>query len=193
MKKPDVLVLNKGYVPVHIIDWTRAMSLIYQQHARPLDRDLIVYNYNDWVSLSNVRDDYPYVKTIHNKIFIPEIIVLKEFNRLPLRDVKYSRQTLFQRDHFKCAYCGKKFDKNTLTIDHVIPRHLGGKTTWENTVTACRECNFKKGGKLLSEINMQLLIPPKKPRWISPVSGNSRHYECKSWLLFLDKTLIDND
>lgn len=191
MKKPDVLVLNRSYIPIHIIDWGKAMSLIYQETSRPLDRDLITYSYEDWLVFSQNNEEYPLVKTIKYAVAVPEIIVLRDYDRLPIRDVKYSRQTLFQRDHFKCAYCGGHFDKRALTVDHINPRDRGGKTTWENTITACKACNMKKGNKTLAQAGMKLLYHPRKPKWISPIAGLKKEHPCKSWQKFLDRTLVD--
>ena len=191
MKKPDVLVLNRSYIPIHIIEWGKAMSLIFQETSRPLDRDLLTYTYADWLAFSCNNADYPMVRTIKYAVAVPEIIVLRDYDRLPIRDVKYSRQTLFQRDHFKCAYCGEHFDRKTLTVDHIMPRDRGGKTTWENTITACKPCNMKKGNHTLAQAGLKLLYHPRKPKWISPISGLKKEHPCKSWLKFLDRTLVD--
>ena len=69
----------------------------------------------------------------------------------------FTRFNLFLRDSFLCQYCG---DPQELTFDHVIPRRLGGQTTWENVITACAPCNLRKGGKLPKEAGM---IPRQKP------------------------------
>ena len=42
-------------------------------------------------------------------------------------------------------YCMQQFSADKLSLDHVVPRARGGKLVWTNTVTACFECNFKKG------------------------------------------------
>jgi 5-methylcytosine-specific restriction endonuclease McrA len=188
-KKPDVLVLNKSFIPIHIITWQKAMSLIYTESARPLDRDFVVYDYSDWLSFSNRQHDYPQVATTNDDIAVPEIIVLRRYNKLPQREVKYSRQTIFQRDDSKCAYCNKKFDKKELTIDHIMPKSKGGKSTWMNTITSCRKCNFKKGDKLLENTNMHMYFKPKKPKWISPFTNVGKNHPCKSWKVFLERPL----
>ena len=191
MKKPDVLVLNRSYIPVHIVVWGKAMSLIYQETARPLDREYVTYSYEDWLHFTYISTDYPVVRTVNYEIAIPEIIVLKEFNKLPYRDVKYTRQTLFQRDHYRCAYCGRQFSRDVLTVDHIVPRDKGGRSTWENTITACKSCNARKSNKMLHEVKMKMLYQPKKPKWNSPLSHVKKGHPCKSWHTFLDKTLVD--
>ena len=190
-KKPDVLVLNRNFTPVHIVTWQKAMSQLIQENARAIDHDYIVYEFEDWLLFSELDETYPKVLTVKHKISLPEIIVLKYYDRLPYRDVKYSRQTLFQRDNYTCAYCGSVFDRKDLTVDHVVPRVQGGKTHWKNTVTSCFPCNARKAGRTPEEAKMPLLIPLKAPKWTSPLSKISRHSSCKSWTKFLDKTLVN--
>lgn len=190
-RKPDVLVLNRSYIPIHIVTWQKAMSLIIQESARPLDRDFITYDLSDWFEFSNLYDNYPKIHTVRYNICIPEIIVLKQYDQLPVRDVKYSRQTLFQRDKFKCAYCGKKFDKKSLTVDHITPRSHGGHSNWSNTVSSCSECNRKKADRTPEQAGMKLLIKPRKPVWMSPLCEIQPNHPCKSWLKFMDRTLVD--
>ena len=66
----------------------------------------------------------------------------------------------FLRDKFSCQYCGSR---NELTFDHLLPRSKGGKTNWENVVTACSNCNVQKGGRLLEKSGMRLAIKPFAP------------------------------
>lgn len=193
MKLPDVLVLNKGFIPIHIIEWQRCMSLIAQGAARALDNDFVSYEFEDWLVFSTMSDAFPPIHTVNRRILLPEIIFLKNYNKLHNKDVKYSRQTLFQRDQFICGYCGQKFEKGKLTVDHIIPRSRGGKTTWDNTVTACTTCNGLKADKLLHEAKMELLHKPKKPSWLGPFQHARPHRVCKSWNKFMERPLFDTD
>lgn len=170
MKKlPDVLVLNKSYAAIHIIDWRKAISLVYQDAARAMDHEYVVYEFNDWLKFSDkFCGKLPTVETTSRKIVVPEIIVLKKYDKLPIRDVKYSRQSLFQRDNNKCGYCGGVFPRKELTIDHIIPKSKGGKTTWDNTVAACFKCNSRKADKTVEEAGMNLQFKAKKPKWYIP-------------------------
>jgi 5-methylcytosine-specific restriction endonuclease McrA len=191
-KKPDVLVLNKSYVAIHIVDWKKAMSLICQDSARPMDRDFVSYSFADWMLFSDTnKNDYPTAGTVNRKIAIPEIIVLRKYDKLPSRDVKYSRQTLFERDHFTCGYCGKIFDKKELTVDHIVPRSQGGTTTWKNTITACFPCNSTKADKTPEQAKMKLKFKPGKPVWFSPLNDIKPDHPCKSWVHFSGRTLVD--
>lgn len=190
MKKPDVLVLNRNFTPIHIITWQKAMSLLIQESARAIDHDYIVYDFEDWLVFSELDSTYPKVLTVKHKISLPEIVVLKFYDRLPYRDVKYSRQTLFQRDNFRCAYCGNSFAKHDLTVDHIVPRAQGGRTHWMNTVSSCTPCNARKADRTPEEAKMPLFFKPKKPKWVSPLSKITKEHPCKSWNKFLDKTLV---
>jgi 5-methylcytosine-specific restriction endonuclease McrA len=76
--------------------------------------------------------------------------------------VKLSRREVFARDRQTCQYCGAV--SRDLTIDHVVPKHRGGRHEWENLVAACRNCNHRKGSKTLSEVRMHLLREPRAPR-----------------------------
>lgn len=164
---------------------------MFQESARALDRDLITYDYVDWLSFSQNDIDYPIIHTVNRRIAVPEIIILKYYDKLPMRDVKYSRQTLFQRDRHICAYCGKVFDRNDLTVDHILPRAQGGKTTWDNTVAACFPCNSVKADRTPEQAGMHLKFKPKKPSWFSPLTNIKVNHPCKTWQKFMYKTLVD--
>jgi 5-methylcytosine-specific restriction endonuclease McrA len=190
-KKPDVLVLNKSGIAVHLISWQKAMSLMFQESVRILDREFINYEYPDWVVFSEMyADAYPTIGTVTGKIAIPEIIILKKYDSLPTRDIKFSRMSLVDRDKHTCAYCGGVFDKKKLTIDHIIPRAQGGKTTWMNTITACFTCNNVKANRTPEQANMHLRFKPRKPEWFSPFNNLKPDHPCKSWNHFMDKVTI---
>ena len=189
-KKNDVLVLNRAYIPIQIIEWQRAMSLLIQDAARPLDRNLDVYDFDTWLSFSSLNEDYPKISTIRYKIALPEIVVLRKYDKLPIRDVKYSRMSLFERDRYTCCFCNQKFPKLQLTVDHILPRSKGGTTSWMNTITSCKPCNSLKADRTPEQAHMKMHFKPKKPMWISPVSKMGDNHPCKSWLKFLDRVLV---
>ena len=64
---------------------------------------------------------------------------------------KEIRRKVFQRDDFTCQYCGRKGTADTLHLDHIMPRALGGTNDMDNLVTACPECNIRKGAQDLSD------------------------------------------
>jgi len=186
---PDCLVLNKGWIPIHIVSWQKAISLIYQEKCKALDKDYLSYAYDDWkaFSIANAKN-YHILHNINYPLALPEIIVSISFDRLPDRQVKYSRQNIFARDKFRCMYCGKQFQRKELTLDHVYPKSKGGRTTWSNTVSSCYSCNQKKANLTLEEAHMRLKFKPKKPKWFSPLDGvNVKTHPCKSWKHFMDR------
>jgi 5-methylcytosine-specific restriction endonuclease McrA len=87
---------------------------------------------------------------------VPAILILNEYMK-PKSSVRYSKQNVFLRDLYKCQYCGTDVNKRTATLDHVLPTSHGGKTTYENTVTACGHCNSNKG-------NNKKIVPKKAPQ-----------------------------
>lgn len=202
MKFHDTLVLNKHWIPIHVITWKKSMSLIYQESAHALDRDYINYTFKDWLefSLKNA-ENYMKVHTPSLAIAVPEIIVLTKYDKLPARDVKYSRENVLHRDKYRCQYCGIKVGDQIktdivfqtlhvkdLTIDHVIPRSKGGNSTWPNVVTCCRACNSIKADRTPVQAGMRLIRNPVKPQWLNPVTNaRGRTQICVSWRKFMDK------
>ena len=141
--------------------------------------------------MTSTRDDpdMELVRTISCSFGIPEIIVLSIFDRLPKKDVKFTRQNVFERDEYTCQYCGKNFEGRDLNLDHVIPRDKGGKNSWENIVTSCIRCNTRKANKLPHEAGMFALKEPKAPRWrpfMCLAEKAARRRGRDSWRHFLD-------
>lgn len=138
-----VLVLNANFEPINVCNTRRAINLMLMGKA-----DMVK---NGRGIIRTVSRDYPR----------PSIIRLAYYIRRPRMRVALSRKEIFRRDNFTCQYCGKQ--TGHLTVDHVLPRRLGGQNTWENVVAACPSCNHKKGGSRLSETNMHLLRKPQEP------------------------------
>jgi len=194
MRFNDILVLNKIWIPVYIVDFKKTMSLIYTGNAHALDRDYYTYDYDSWLDFT-IKDaeSHPYQKihTTQLAIALPEIIVLTKFDKLATRDIKYSRENVFTRDKNKCQYCGKHFNNKEMTIDHVVPKAKGGKSHWSNVVAACKACNGKKADKMLHECGMKLIKLPRKPQWFNPLTKFAgKEHPCKSWDKFMDKVEI---
>ncbi len=91
----------------------------------------------------------------------PSVVRITYLIRRPRPMVKLTRREVFIRDRHTCQYCGSH--GRDLTLDHVIPRHRGGRHEWENLVSACRLCNHRKGGRSLEEAHMRLLHQPYRP------------------------------
>ncbi len=139
----EVLVLNANFEPIHVCDLRRAINLILSEKA-----DLVL---NGRGVIHSARSSYP----------LPSIIRLNHMITRPRIQLKLTRREVFRRDSYTCQYCGKKTGE--LTIDHVIPRHLGGPHSWTNVVAACSSCNHHKGGRTVVEAGLHLLKPPKEP------------------------------
>src|SRR6516164_2680381 len=186
----QVLVLNRLWQAVNICSARRAFSLVYAGHAEIVSSDeannFSTHDFESWRDLSANAPEHEVVTTISFKIRIPRVIVLLVFDRLPKKEVKFTRHNVFERDKNTCQYCGQVFDRSELNLDHVVPRDRGGTTTWENVVCSCVACNTRKGNRLPREAHMSLIRKPKKPRW-HPLSAfvlGPQHDA--SWKRFVD-------
>jgi len=185
-----VLVLNRLWQAVNTCSVRRAFTLLYAGHAQVVSQDdsnnFLTHDFESWQDFSKDNPEPEMVKTISLSVRIPKVIVLLLFDRLPKKEVKFTRHNVFERDSNTCQYCGKIFDRTELNLDHVIPREKGGQTTWENIVCSCIPCNTKKGNKLAHDAGMHLVRKPKRPRWRPFINISvSRHYH-ESWKHFLD-------
>lgn len=167
-----VLVLNRNWQAVNIIGVRRAFSLLWQDHARVINTfsgDFAPMTAEEWLGFSMSPGDLPagaeYVRTIRMHIILPKIVLLNDYDRLPIAEVKFNRQNIFERDNYTCQYTGRVFRAKDLTLDHVIPRDRGGRTSWENIVTCSRDVNSRKGNRLPHEAGLRLIRKPERPRW----------------------------
>jgi 5-methylcytosine-specific restriction endonuclease McrA len=126
--------------------------------------ELTLHHFQDWADL-RLPEGCPSVRTVTRQIFVPEIVVLDRYDKIPRRSVPFNRRNLFHRDRFRCQYCGVRSDAKELTIDHVRPRVHGGVSTWENCVIACIPCNRRKSHRTLDEAGMRLIRDPARPSW----------------------------
>lgn len=186
----DVLVLNRSFFAIQVINWQRALTLVYLDHARVVDEEYKTYTFEDWRELSAAIQESPsgYIRTPTFKIAIPEVICLRYFDGLPKSEVKFTRRNIYEHFGYRCSYCGHKFSSAELNLEHVIPRSRGGKTDWANVVTACIVCNLRKGNRLPDEAGMKLLIKPTKPKWrVSAALAIRPGFKIKaSWQRFID-------
>ena len=147
----DTLLLNANgmplsHIPLSVIGWQTALRLVY------LDKVRILKEYDEWV-----------IRSQHLEIKVPSIVMMTEQVKWS-KQLKYSRSNVFLRDDFTCqlqstSRCRDRHGKaklSELTIDHVVPRSRGGKTSWTNVCTSCKECNASKG-------NDETIVPKKKP------------------------------
>jgi len=141
-----VLLLSKSYQPIAFCDVKRAIILVYLEKAEAVEfRELDM------------------IRGISNNFPCPSIIRLKNNNRSNVK-IPLNRKNILKRDGFKCVYCG---NTSNLTIDHIVPKSKGGKSSWENLVAACIDCNNKKDDKFLHEIGMVLKTIPRIPNKIA--------------------------
>ncbi|MFP4502932.1 MAG: HNH endonuclease [Candidatus Hydrogenedentota bacterium] len=188
MLNGHVLVLNKSWVAVTVATARRALILLYQGHARAVHpRDYSLYDFDAWCDLSLHSNGHGrYVHTPAIRIRLPEVILLSTFNGFVRREVPFTRRNIFTRDDHRCQYCGKRFPKQELTIDHVTPRSRGGGDTWENLVLACVRCNVRKGNRTPEEANMPLIRKPARPRWLPKLGTRLPEHDLLTWQRFVD-------
>jgi 5-methylcytosine-specific restriction endonuclease McrA len=164
-----VLILNQDYRALTICSVEKAFVLVYLNKAEMVAQahDLCIH-------------------TISKTFAMPSIIRLFNYVNLPYRGVVLTRHNVFKRDGGKCQYCGTHQD---LTLDHVLPRSRGGKSSWENLVTACRSCNSRKGDRLPIEAKMPLKKPPFKPTFLVFLRDYSGNIDEK-WEPYLSKNKV---
>jgi 5-methylcytosine-specific restriction endonuclease McrA len=189
------LVLNESYKVVSVISWQRAVTLLYSKSAETVmywdaaKQDFTYYEYERSVSNSDKRFVYR----------IPSIIRLLKSTVIPKKYLpKFSKINVFYRDNFECQYCGltpvpksndkkkKESSKLFLTIDHVLPVSRGGKTTFDNCVCACSDCNRSKSNKTPEEAKIKLKRKPSAPSYevLAKRRMTKKHFP-EAWLGYM--------
>ena len=165
------LVLNAdfrplSYYPLSLWPWQETVKAVF------LDRVDVVSTYD------------AVVRSPSFEMALPSVVALKTYvaqDRTPA----FTRFNLFLRDSFACQYCGSGED---LTFDHVTPRSRGGRTSWENIVTACAPCNLRKGGRTPREAQMLPARAGRRPTMFELQDAGRRfppHHLHQSWLDYL--------
>ena len=166
MTNSPVLVLNQNYEPLNVCRARRAIVLLWRGKAEVLE------NNSDTMRSPSLT------------IAVPSVIRLVYFIKRPRVQRKLSRREIFLRDNYTCQYCGQH--TKDLTIDHVIPRHLGGQHVWENVVSACKACNQRKAGRSPKSAGMKLLRQPFQPPALGyrvVQEGADKHPEWQKYVL----------
>lgn len=192
----SVLVLNRQYMAVHVINVRRAFGLLVNKIAEVIHIEDGVYgnyDFDSWREISELRAEFKqecpdedWIRSINFEVCVPRVLRLLHYDRLPKQRVRLNRRNVFARDENRCQYCNKRFPTNELSLDHVLPTCRGGETSWENLVCACVKCNVRKGGRTPKEAGMKLAKQPIRPKR-SPLMtiklGNPKY---ASWKTFLD-------
>jgi 5-methylcytosine-specific restriction endonuclease McrA len=185
-----VLVLNRLWQAVNVCTVRRALTLLFEGRAQAVlsnpDGSYRTLTFHEWRDLSAQEPGDESVCTVSFRIRVPRVILLLLFDRMPRKEVKFTRHNIFERDRNTCQYCGQVFDRIDLNLDHVIPRDRGGPTSWENVVCSCIACNTRKANRTPLEAGMTLVRKPKRPKWrpFVQVSFGFPHHD--SWKHFLD-------
>ena len=140
----NVILLDNSFMPIDVICWKRAIKLIIRGKVEAFGNNFIT------------------IKTMTSEFLVPKVLrlinVVRNFYR---RSVTFGKRNVFIRDNYTCVYCGVKMRKPTL--DHIIPKSRGGKSTFDNVVTCCPSCNTKKNDRTPSEANMYMKVRPVQP------------------------------
>ena len=147
-----VLVLNASYEPINVCAARRALVLLLKGVA---------------------AEEEPSALAVHSTtrvVSVPSVIRLLEYRRIPRQTRSLSRKNILARDRHTCQYCTRTYPANDLTLDHVVARSRGGKSTWENLVACCRRCNNRKGDRMPEEAGMKLM---GRPRPFTPHTSRS--------------------
>lgn len=190
--KHKTLVLNRLWQAVNVVGMQRAFGLLLQNNAQVIntsDNSFQVMDSSAWLDYSARQvpgEDEAYVQTVCLRIRVPKVLLLRKYDRLPVQEVRFTRDNIFERDQHRCQYCGGSFPADHLNMDHVIPRAKGGRTSWENIVTACIPCNARKANRLPHQANMHLIKKPSRPRWRPFVSSLIDQKYDSDWNHFLN-------
>lgn len=163
----EVLLLNNNYEPLNVCTVMRAVGLMIKGKAEVLHNNGHV------------------VHTGRSEFHAPSVLRLRYHVKRPVPQLRLSRHSVLARDHYMCQYCGTTGKE--LTLDHVVPRRLGGKHTWDNVVACCRRCNLRKADKLLHQSHMKLMREPRRPRYIPYISLTNylRAQSREEWMQYL--------
>jgi hypothetical protein len=190
----SVLVLNKHYAAVRVISARRAFCMIFKEIAEIVsveDSQYLSYDFDSWRELSELRAryeraDHEWVRCVRFELAVPRIIRLLFYDRLPRVNVRFTRRNIYARDANHCQYCGRRFPTSELSLDHVVPRSLGGASDWANVVCSCVRCNVRKGGRTPKQAHMKLIREPVKPRRSPIIALRLGSEKYSSWKQFLD-------
>ncbi len=190
----SVLVLNRFYMAVHVINVRRALALLCRELAEVIHVEqgqYANYDFDSWREVSELKAAFKephedWIQSVNFQLQVPRVIRLLFFDRIPRQTIRFNRRNIFARDGNQCQYCGRHFPTSELSLDHVVPRSRGGLASWENIVCACVNCNVKKGGRTPHEAHLRLIRPPTKPKRSPLLTVKLGNPKYESWKTFLD-------
>ena len=161
----SVLVLNNTYEALNTTNIARAVRLVFAGKAEVLHAKGM---------LRSEKREFP----------LPSIIRMLYFVARGRKRVPLTKKNVLLRDEYECGYCSAKGDRGTMTVDHVVPRSQGGRSTWDNLVAACAPCNGRKRDRTPAQARMPLRRKAHEPRFI-PFIVVKRHTADDEWLKYL--------
>jgi len=195
----NVLVLNKFYQAIRVVNVKRAFSLLCRELAEVVHIETDAqgihkwqnFDFEGWREISQLKaefepDGFDWIHTVRFQIAVPRIIRLLGYEKLPRQDVKFNRRNIYARDSNRCQYCGKRMPTTELSLDHVVPKSQGGRSSWENIVCCCVRCNVRKGGRTPEQAHMHLIVKPVKPKRSPVINLRLADERYSSWRQFLD-------
>jgi 5-methylcytosine-specific restriction endonuclease McrA len=206
-----VLVLNRNWCAVGVIGLPKAMGLLFSEYEDGEPRARIitpppsgsyeVWSWSDWSDLRPKEGERGLVSA--SRVYkIPEVLLLTKYDSVPRHKVNFCRRAIWKRDDFTCQYCGRRPKNDECTLDHILPKSLGGETSWYNCVLACYECNRQKSNRLpkdairhkdkskkwMGPSPMRLLKEPSKPEY-SVIKDRTRVLD--TWKHWIDRLYWD--
>jgi 5-methylcytosine-specific restriction endonuclease McrA len=191
----SVLVLNRNYMAVHVVNVRRAIALLFRDLAEVIHLEsgqYLNYDFGSWREISELRQAFEefepeadWLHAVNFAIQIPRIVRLLSYDKVPKLGLRFNRRNVFARDANQCQYCGRSFPTSELSLDHVIPRSRGGAASWENIVCSCVDCNAKKGGRTPKEARMRLIREPCCPKQSPLLAMKLSNPKYESWKTFL--------
>ena len=199
----SVLVLNRLYMAVHVVNVKRAIALLFRELAEVIDIEAgryVNYDFLSWREISQLKREFEqydpqsdWLQSVNFAVEIPRVIRLLTYDKVPRRGMRFNRRNVFARDGNRCQYCGKRFATSELSLDHVRPRSQGGEMGWENIVCCCVGCNSRKGGRTPEQAGMRLVREPKRPRQHPLLRGKLKNPKYESWKAFLSEAYWNVD
>jgi len=144
--------------------------------------------WDDWANL-DIEPYHMVIRSANRSFRAPTVLIAPAFHKMPTRQPKLTKQSIYERDGGICQYTGKKIPKNLGNIDHFIARSTGGKNTWENLVWCDSSVNSKKGNRKAEDVGLKLIRKPMAPS-ARPVSDNYKVARHPTWIPFIGKTKV---